>query len=68
LSGRGASYFSALERGKILKWEHPFTLFSEEGRAMPTKVFKPPRIAPLQRVVAKIVTDPVEIAAIEKLI
>jgi hypothetical protein len=34
---------------------------------MHKKAFKPPRIAPLQRVVAEPVTDPAEIAAMEQM-
>jgi hypothetical protein len=34
---------------------------------MSKKAFKPPRIAPLQRVVAESITDPAEQAALEKL-
>jgi hypothetical protein len=34
---------------------------------MAKKAFKPPRIAPLQRVVAEPITDPAEQAAIDKI-
>ena len=34
---------------------------------MSKKAFLPPRIAPLQRVIAESITDPVEQAAIDKL-
>ena len=34
---------------------------------MTKKAFRPLHIAPLQRVVAEVVTDPAEIAAVEKL-
>jgi hypothetical protein len=37
-----------------------------EKSAMPKRAFVPPKIAPLQRIVAEPVTDPVEIAAFEK--
>jgi len=33
---------------------------------MPKRAFVPPKIAPLQRIVAEPVTDPIEIAAFEK--
>jgi hypothetical protein len=34
---------------------------------MSKKAFVPPRLAPLQRVVAEIVTDPAELAAMDKI-
>lgn len=33
---------------------------------MPKKALRPPRVAPLQRAVSEVVTDPAEIAAAEK--
>ena len=34
---------------------------------MPKKTFKPPRIAPLQRIKTEPITDPAEIAAIDEM-
>src|SRR5262249_45991702 len=53
--------------GEALKGEHPFTVLAREEGAMPRKAPVPPRIAPVQRVLAGPSTDPAEQAALDKL-
>jgi len=60
-------YFSARGGGEALKGEHPFTVLSHEESVMSKKTSVPPRIAPLQRVIAEAITDPAEQAALDKL-
>ena len=44
----------------------PLPYFRKRSEFMSKKAFRPPRLAPLQRVVAEAITDPAELAAMDE--